>query len=214
MTSRGRTLALRLGLSLVCLALFAMVAHAVSSGAVAPFDDVVRSGIHRWASAPLTVVSRLLSLLGSVVVLSTLFITAMTVFVFLRRRGSAFALALAMAGAVVLDIALKVAFHRTRPEPFFAPSPASFSFPSGHAIFSVCFFLAITALVASSVAGAARRAALWACAGGLVAAIGFSRIYLGVHYPSDVIGGYLVAAAWLCAVWAAEPFLPADGRRA
>ena len=47
----------------------------------------------------------------------------------------------------------------------------------------------------------------------VVAAIGLSRIYLGVHYASDVIGGYLIAAFWLCAVWAAVPFLPADSRR-
>jgi undecaprenyl-diphosphatase len=212
MTIRGRTLALRLGLSLVFVAIFAMEAYAVSSGAAASFDDVMRSGVHLRASAPLTMLSRVLSRLGSVAVLSTLFVLAMTVFLLLRRRGSAFALALAMAGAVALEIALKYAFHRTRPEPFFATAPESFSFPSGHALFSACFFLATAALLAPRVAGAARRAALWMCAGGLVAAIGLSRIYLGVHYPSDVIGGYLVAAAWLCAVWATGPFLPADTR--
>lgn len=101
MTSRGRTPALRLGQSLACLVLFAVVASAVSSGAAAPFDDAVRSGIHRWASAPLTMLSRALSLLGSVVVLSTLFVVAVAGFLLQRRRRPAFALALAMTGAVI-----------------------------------------------------------------------------------------------------------------
>jgi len=146
MMSREKTLTLRLGLSLVWLALFAMVAYAISSSAAAPFDNAVRSGIHRWASAPLTMLSRALSLLGSVVVLTTLFVIAMAGFFFTRRRNSALALALAMAGAVVLDNALKYAFHRARPEPFFATTPESFSFPSGHALFSACFFVAMAAL--------------------------------------------------------------------
>jgi undecaprenyl-diphosphatase len=214
MTSREKVLILRLGLSLVWLGLFAMVAYAISSGAAAPFDNVVRSGIHRWASAPLTMLSRAMSLLGSWVGLSTLFVIAMAAFLFMRRRISALALALAMAGALVLDNVLKYAFHRARPEPFFATTPESFSFPSGHALFSACFFVAIAALIAPRASGGALRAALWTCIGVLVTAIGLSRIYLGVHYPSDVIGGYLIAAFWLCAVWAAEPFLPANAKRA
>ena len=210
MTGDTKELALRLGLSMAFLTLFAMVAYVISTGPIAPFDHLVRAGIHRGSSAALTMLSTGLSLAGSTIVLSTLFVIAMAVLIFLRRRRSAIALTLVMAGAVVLDNALKHAFHRVRPEPFFGTAPESFSFPSGHALFSTCLYVASAALFARYIAGGVQRAALWIGVGVLVAAIGLSRIYLGIHYPSDVVGGYLTAAFWLCAVWAAQPFLPAD----
>jgi undecaprenyl-diphosphatase len=105
-----------------------------------------------------------------------------------------------MAGAVALENGLKYAFHRARPEPFFAMAPETYSFPSGHALFSTCFYGALAGLLAANVKGASLRAAIWVAAGMLVLAIGLSRVYLGVHYPTDVIGGYLVAISLVCFV--------------
>jgi undecaprenyl-diphosphatase len=105
-----------------------------------------------------------------------------------------------MAGAVVLDNLLKYAFHRVRPEPFFGISPETYSFPSGHVLFSACFYGMLGLVFAADVRSVLSRAAIWAAAALLVSAIGLSRIYLGVHYPTDVIAGLLVGLFWLGAM--------------
>jgi membrane-associated phospholipid phosphatase len=119
------------------------------------------------------------------------------VFVWHRWWRGAIVLLVAMAGAGVLDTALKLAFRRTRPTPYFGYAlPESYSFPSGHALFAFCFFTAGAALLAPRLQHPALRVLVWTVAATLVLAIGFSRIYLGVHYPSDVLAGYTVGLLW------------------
>jgi undecaprenyl-diphosphatase len=119
----------------------------------------------------------------------------------LRWNRQAVLFVILLSGAYALDWKLKLAFHRTRPTPFFGTQePRSFSFPSGHALFSICFFGVLAAIVTERVANRRARAAIWGLAAVLICAIGLSRIYLGVHYPSDVIAGYAAAVFWAGAV--------------
>ena len=151
-----------------------------------------------------------MSRLGSVAVIASLFAV---VFVGLRAGGrprSALALAVVMAGAVVLENALKYALHRARPEPFFGTAPETYSFPSGHALFSACFYGALAWIFAARARHGEARAAIWTAALVLIAAIGLSRVYLGLHDPTDVIAGYLVAAFWLAGVLAWQSGRDAD----
>jgi hypothetical protein len=94
-------------------------------------------------------------------------------------------------GALVLDLSLKYAFHRPRPVPFFVPAPYTYSFPSGHSLFSFCFYGVLAGLLTRRIRSRRWRVLIWTLAALLVATIGLSRVYLGVHYPSDVIAGYL-----------------------
>ena len=110
---------------------------------------------------------------------------------------------------------LKTGFHRSRPEPFFDTRlPASYSFPSGHAMLSFCLCLSAAALFSANQKSRLVRAVIWIFWLGLSGAIGYSRIYLGVHYPSDVLAGYLAALVWSLAVgsayqkWRRAPSLP------
>jgi len=86
---------------------------------------------------------------------------------------------------------LKALVHRPRPQPFFGyPQPNTYSFPSGHALISLCFYLALAEIEG--------RKRAWRLAAVLFAvAIGLTRIYLGVHYPTDVAAGFATAIAWL-----------------
>ena len=96
---------------------------------------------------------------------------------------------------------LKLSFHRQRPQPFFDTHlPASYSFPSGHALLSFCLWGAGAALFTADQKKRWVRIAILTIAVVLVVAIGFSRIYLGVHYPSDVLAGYLGALVWILGV--------------
>ena len=101
-------------------------------------------------------------------------------------------IAVTAAGGSLLMAALKIGFHRHRPEPFFDTRlPSSYSFPSGHAMLSFCLCLSAAALFSANRKSPSVRIAISTFWIGLSLAIGYSRIYLGVHYPSDVIAGYL-----------------------
>jgi undecaprenyl-diphosphatase len=104
-------------------------------------------------------------------------------------------------GAALVENLLKVAVRRPRPEPYFGtPLPASYAFPSGHALDSLVVYGTLAVLVARHIERRAAR--LWLLFGlvVLVGLIGVSRIYLGVHWPTDVLGGWVVGAAWLALV--------------
>jgi len=129
---------------------------------------------------------------------------AVAVFFFYRKgwRLSATLLLVSTAGSVVLTTVLKALFRRARPELFDSDYQASFySFPSGHATVAVGLYGMLTLVLAYRLRGTAR----WAVAVSgilVVLLISFSRLYLGVHYPTDVVAGYLAALLWLVCVGA------------
>lgn len=144
-------------------------------------------------------------------------VTALAVVVMLvvRRRREAFFLAACGIGTGLLNAGLKLAFHRARPDAtldYLIESPSSFSFPSGHAMGSMGVLVSI--VVALRVCRVPR--AIWIVVTALVAVlvmgIGVSRIYFGVHYPSDVLAGQLAGAAWVSAMtgWFYPRLLPGE----
>ncbi len=92
---------------------------------------------------------------------------------------------------------LKIAFHRQRPAGIRVYDEMSFSFPSIHATVAVFLFGFITWIFARRMVNPIRRSCIIAAAILLITSIGFSRLYLGVHFLSDVLGGYLLGALWL-----------------
>jgi undecaprenyl-diphosphatase len=187
--------------SLAGLIVFLWLALSVARGAAIWFDPGIRAFVHQNATPGFTTAMRFMSDLGEPRALSTVGIGALIAMLALRWRREAIVFLIALSGASTLDWALKVAFHRTRPAPFFGtPEPHSFSFPSGHALFSICVFGTLAIIATERVGSRARRAAIWVLVAALIGAIGLSRIYLGVHYPSDVLGGYAAALFWIGAV--------------
>jgi membrane-associated phospholipid phosphatase len=137
------------------------------------------------------------SVLGSVAVVTALSLLAICAFVYFHHARAAALLAITMVGAGGLDIGLKHAFHQARPVGFFGLSPTSYSLPSAHALGALCFYGALAAILSTRARGRAAQFCIWITATLLIAMIGFSRIYLGVHSPSDVIAGYCAAAVWI-----------------
>jgi undecaprenyl-diphosphatase len=119
-----------------------------------------------------------------------------------RRYGAFFFLLLSAAGAILLNSLLKAAIGRERPsvvEPLVEVS--TFSYPSGHALLSSALYLSFAFLIAE-LAGNWRARGYIIAAGFLFAGlIGLSRIYLGVHYPSDIIAGWAIGTAWAMTCW-------------
>lgn len=112
-----------------------------------------------------------------------------------RRPGACCALNLVL--VVALNQALKFAIQRPRPEGFALAVETGFSFPSGHSMAAMAFFGLLVWIVWSY---RQDRLVRWSCVAAfsaIIVMIGLSRIYLGVHYASDVIGGFCVSLAWL-----------------
>jgi undecaprenyl-diphosphatase len=176
------------------LLVFGAMAYPLARGEAIGFDLPVRAAIHGWAFPALTAAMRLITMLGSEYFLAPLAAILAWRWV---KRGERPAACLLLAGSLSAEAVvqlLKVLIHRPRPELFFGLLPAeTYSFPSGHAFVPAVFFGILAGILA---AGARWRAAVVAVA----AFLGFSRVYLGYHYPSDVVAGWALAVVWL-AVW-------------
>lgn len=183
------------------LILFAWLAAVVLWGHSLPFDDPVRTYVHEHSSPGLTALMRMFTALGTAGFFWIASTAVTMILAGLNRRAAALRFAIIMAGAGVLDTVLKLAFHRPRPAPFFdTPLPHSYSFPSGHALLSLCLWGTLAALLTARSRSLGVRFAVWTLAVALIGPIGFSRIYLGVHYPSDVLAGYAAGLAWVTIV--------------
>lgn len=181
--------------------LFAWLAEEVHEGETLRFDEHVRDVIHAHATPALTSAMPFFSRVGSPSVMTLLSIVSFLILWCERWRRAAILLAITFADAGLIDEVLKLSFRRARPDAYFDyPEPHSFSFPSGHAMFAFCFFGTLASLVTARLESTRVEVFVWGAAAVLIALIGFSRIYLGVHYPTDVIGGYIAAFIWVAAV--------------
>ncbi|QZO02548.1 phosphatase PAP2 family protein [Chenggangzhangella methanolivorans] len=131
-------------------------------------------------------------------------ITALVVIYLLvaRRFGNAALVALSISGGAILTSVLKIGFARPRPEVVdHLVAVQSLSFPSGHAMASAVVYLTLGALLARTERRRAVRGYIFAVAGFLTLLIGVTRVFLGVHYPTDVLAGWTLGAAWALLCW-------------
>lgn len=193
-------LAVGLASSIFVVWAFAELTEEVIEGESRRFDRAVLLWIGAnfpdWLDGPM----RFFTALGYYWVVLPLLAVAVAGFYLANWRLSAVVLLISTAGGVVLTTVLKAVFRRARPELLDSGYTASFySFPSGHATIAVGFYGALTLMLAYHLRGTAR----WAVAvfgTALVFLIGLSRLYLGVHYPTDVLAGFLAAPLWLVSV--------------
>jgi len=193
-------LAAALAVSVFVVWAFAELADGVVEGESRRFDRSVLLWIDTHSPERLDGPMRLITALGYYWVVIPLLAVAVLAFYLKGWRLSATLVLVSTVGSSLLTAVLKAVFGRARPEVLDSGYAASFySFPSGHATVAVGFYGALTLILAYRLRGFARWAVV---AGGvsLVLLIGFSRVYLGVHYPTDVLAGYLAAPLWVISV--------------
>ena len=197
----GLELFFGLGLAISALFFFGWFADEMAEGNTTRFDESVRGFVHSFANPFLTEIMRAASFMGSTVFLFLLGLVIVVVLYLKKYRHGAILFAITTLGASALLSLLKLAFRRARPEPFFETIlPASYSFPSGHSLGSFCFYLALAAILTNRAESLWLKYLIWTIAGALVLLIGISRIYLGVHYPSDVLAGFVIGFIWVMTI--------------
>jgi undecaprenyl-diphosphatase len=167
------------------------------------FDLAVLFWLRKEQSPLLDQLAIVASAFGSEI-LAVVLALALTHLVLARQWTTAAALAVVTIGAQLLNNVLKDFFQRTRPAPLEGLIPAqAFSFPSGHAMVAAAFYGFAAYLAWRNLAGW-RRAVMVVLLLGLTGVIGLSRLYLGVHYASDVFAGYIAGFLWTDAVILAD----------
>ncbi|MER9895608.1 phosphatase PAP2 family protein [Mesorhizobium sp. M0119] len=146
--------------------------------------------------------------LGSASVL-VLITAAMIVYLLLiRRPGAALLMFVAVAGGQLLSSVLKFDIDRPRPDLVsHLADVASLSFPSGHAMLSAVTYLTLGSMAARFLPGRTTKIYVLGLAVLTTVVVGISRIYLGVHWPSDVLAGWCAGFAWAMLCWLAARFL-------
>jgi len=178
------------------------IADGVRDQEVFVLDTWATPFLHGIASPLLDTVMTGLTTMASLVVLAPIVVVVIGGLVLTRRYGAALFFTVATAGAAIIDATMKVIFERPRPKLDYATVLPDYSFPSGHSMNGVVFYVSL-ALIAWSIFG--RRVGVPAVVAAAILAlgIGISRIYLGYHYFTDVVGGFLAGIAWLLIVLAA-----------
>jgi membrane-associated phospholipid phosphatase len=200
----GLPLAIALGVLTIGAWAFGAVAEEVAEGDTATDDQRLADWLHGRATDPLTDVFRAVTWTGNGGFLAVVVLVA--AILLLRRRlvSDALFVALAFVGAEVITFGMKQGFRRERP--FFQDplaTASSFSFPSGHSLVSLAVYGSIALVVARHARSRRVAAAALGVAAVWILAIGFSRLYLGVHFLSDVVAGFAAGAAWLALLYLA-----------
>ncbi len=190
---RSALLLLFFGVLLPLLA-FGLIAEDVLTHEVFAIDRWLPLWLHHHSGPGFDRLMLFFSFIGSVRVMAPLDTLGAALLLWRRRRRDAVFWVLAVGGAALINVVAKHWVQRLRPELWVSIAPeTSFSFPSGHAMGSMAFAVALVALTWRT---PARGAALLGAAL-FVASVGVSRVYLGVHFPTDIAAGWAASFAWV-----------------
>lgn len=181
------------------------LAAALAGDHVRRIDD----GVLRWFDAlrspALDRIMTWITTLGNGIVVITVAAAVCTVLWLTRHNGLARVLLASVIGALALNNVLKFMFARQRPAIVeWGEQVASYSFPSGHAMAALATYGGLAWVVIRLATSRRVRRIATTILALLIVAIGISRTYLGVHYPSDVVAGFIAGSAWLAFVLVAD----------
>lgn len=188
---------------IACLMLFVMMVENLLHKELAGFDDVVSNFVHSFISPGLTKVVIWITNLGEGHFEALIWAVACIILVRVNQRIGAITLTVSALGGWLINSLLKWIFQRPRPDMLQLVGAGWYSFPSGHAMVAAAFYSVLGYLIWMQIREKGKKA--WyvpLLTVLLVLSIGLSRVYLRVHYPSDVLAGFAVGSAWgaLCIV--------------
>lgn len=153
--------------------------------------------VRQFVTPPLTAEVMLVTASGS----STFYLLASALvccwYLYSRQKDRLYLYLVSLCGGGILNQVLKRIFERVRPDIFHVIAESGYSFPSGHAMGAICFYGILAYFAGLGLRSKPLRWGLLAAAGIYILLIGLSRVYLGVHYPTDILAGYAAGATWL-----------------
>ena len=185
-------------LAAVAFWFFKKQAEHVVEGKAQQYDDVLMEAVHHIDNPAITRALHAVTQLGSHAAISTA--AGITALAMLKqgRRADAWTVVVSTGGAMAINTILKNVFQRQRPQELARriKLPASHSFPSGHSLLSAATYPIVAHHLVQKRSIAA-QGAVHTLAAAAILSVGFSRIYFGVHFPSDVFGGFAAGFGWL-----------------
>ena len=181
----------------LCVMGFVRLAGEVREQETMALDQTLLAAVHDHSSSMLDAFIPIATDVGGIVGVGAATLILLTVFLYRREYVRVVVLAMSVAGASALNLVLKAVFMRQRPDLWAQlVHETGYSFPSGHAMMSAGLGIAVMVILWNS------RWRWWGIIASMfyIVFVGFSRIYLGVHYPSDVLAGWFVSGAWVMAV--------------
>ncbi|BBI32416.1 phosphatase PAP2 family protein [Cohnella abietis] len=187
-------------ISIICALGFAAIATLIGVHKIAWFDDRIITVVQGQESAGLTAFMKFFTFIGEGIPVAIITVVAMVILYFgLKFRSELIFFVGVVVGSALLNTGLKLIFQRARPTLHRIVEANGFSFPSGHSMAAFSLYGVLCFLLWKHMRSAFARVVLIIAGCLITVTIGISRIYVGVHYPSDVIGGFLASAAWLVA---------------
>ena len=207
-------------LAAVLLFVFAKIAAEMREGETRDFDQFLllafrsKTGLYEPLGPPwLAEMMRDITALGSFTVLGLVTFSVAGFLMLTHKRHAAWTVVLAVTSGTLVSTVLKWLFARPRPDLVpHATMVYTQSFPSGHAMLSAVVYLTLGALLARTQAEPRVKVYLLLLAMALTLTVGISRVYLGVHWPTDVIAGWAVGACWALLWWGITLWLQSKGK--
>jgi undecaprenyl-diphosphatase len=185
-------------ISLVSLLGFGWMAILVSRDTIVNFDSSIISYVQGLEAPLLTMIMKFFSFIGDTrAVIVTSLLTLVLLYMVFKHRSELILFSSVMLGATILFVLLKLFFHRARPDLHRLAEASNYSFPSGHATMACALYGVLTFILWRHIATSLGRTIFFLFGMMMILAIGISRVYLGVHYPSDIIAGYFISIFWL-----------------
>jgi undecaprenyl-diphosphatase len=196
-SARAGRLSLWLGGAALAFLAFVRITRELIEGDVGAVDRAILLAVARTRAPWLTVAAIDVTALGSITLVILFSAFTLVVLLVLRDRLGAVQLLAACAGAGILTMVTKNVIERIRPEEAHQLIVVSgFSYPSGHSLSTSALYLTIAIIAGRHVQHSGARAAIFLAVAAVLLMVGASRVYLGVHYATDVVSGISLGAAW------------------
>lgn len=156
------------------------------------FDKMVLDLIHSESNLILFQTMKFISFIGSAYFLVPLMIALMAFTIYNKKFYLLRLLTVSTLGSYIANFILKLIFSRTRPLDYFLVEQGGLSYPSGHSMVTMTFYMTLAYLVSINLKDKSKKKWIYLFTYTMIILMGISRLYLGVHWPTDVIGGYLI----------------------
>lgn len=188
-----------LSFAVLLLVVFLILALLISRKQIYVFDDRLISVVMRLYSPTVTAVMKGFTFVGSGLCVTIIAVLILIMLLIIGYRRELIFYVSVIVGSGLLNLVLKMIFHRARPDIHRIVQASGYSFPSGHSMAAFTLYGITIYFLWKHARYAWLRVTIVMAGAVMILMIGISRIYLGVHYPSDVVGGYVISAAWLTA---------------